>query len=41
MSVTPDTKPALKPLRQPNWFSRLAHPGQFLVWSRYPDLAAR
>lgn len=22
-------------VKQPNWFSRLAHPGQFLVWSRY------
>jgi heme exporter protein C len=22
-------------LKQPNWFSRLAHPGQFLAWSRY------
>ena len=22
-------------LKQPNWFSRLAHPGQFLNWSRY------
>jgi heme exporter protein C len=21
--------------KQPNWFSRLAHPGQFLNWSRY------
>lgn len=22
-------------VKQPNWFSRLAHPGQFLSWSRY------
>jgi len=22
-------------LKKPNWFSRIAHPGQFLVWSRY------
>ena len=22
-------------VKQPNWFSRLAHPGQFLAWSRY------
>jgi len=22
-------------VKQPNWFSRLAHPGQFLGWSRY------
>jgi len=21
--------------KQPNWFSRLAHPGQFLAWTRY------
>ena len=22
-------------LKKPNWFSRIAHPGQFLIWSRY------
>jgi heme exporter protein C len=21
--------------KQPNWFARLAHPGQFLAWSRF------
>ena len=22
-------------VKQPNWFARLAHPGQFLAWSRF------
>ncbi len=36
MSSSPNATPLkAKPLKQPNWFSRLAHPGQFLVWSRY------